>query len=177
MQLARQYLADRSPRVQRRVRVLEYVLDPLAGVGRARARRLTELDAVELDLARVLAVQAGHAARRRRLSRARLADQGDALVAVDLEVDVVQDLMGAVAGVDVLQRQHDVAGGPHWRGLRRDPDRRRRVVGAIAADQVLAALIGGRCRKLLGALVDRQIAPGLKEAAAGAVAGQRRASG
>ena len=55
-----------------------------------------------------------------------------------------------------------------------DLDFARRVVGPVAADQVLAVGVGRRRRERLGALVDRQLAARGEEAAVRAVARQRR---
>ena len=137
-------LTDRPARVERRVRALEDVLDPLAGLGGARARRRGRACPAEL-ISPVTDVQAGDAARERRLARAGLADERHALLPADIEVDLVQHLVRAVAGIDVRSARTTSPAGPIGARSLGHPDRRRRVVGAVAADQCLppAYEVGG----------------------------------
>src|SRR5207247_556314 len=88
LELTGDRLADRAPRVQRGVRVLEDVLDLLARLAGPRARRRRERRVAEPDLPGPVLVQPGDAARQRRLAGARLADQRQALVVVDVDLDV-----------------------------------------------------------------------------------------
>src|SRR4029079_19123025 len=84
-------LADRAARVERPVRVLEHVLDRPAHVARPRAGRRGEGRPPQQDLAAALAVQAHERARERRLARAGLAHEREALARREAEVDVVDD--------------------------------------------------------------------------------------
>ena len=81
-----QHAADREPRVQRRVRVLEDHLDPPL-VGARPAGR--QHPAVEADLARVDRAQPGERQGERGLARPGLADQRERLPAGELQVDAV----------------------------------------------------------------------------------------
>ena len=94
-------VADRRPRVERRVR------DPGRRPGcscaapAARARRGEEVLAVEVQRSLVGVEEAQEDARQRRLAAARLADEAEHLAVVDVEVDVVD---GAHAALDAPER-------------------------------------------------------------------------
>jgi hypothetical protein len=112
-------LADRLARVERAVRTLEDVLDPLACPSVARARIVRQRAPVEVDRAGEVTVETGDAARERRLTGARLADERDALARPDGKADAEQHLAVAVGGIDVLhvdERLAFVASRPRGRG-------------------------------------------------------------
>ena len=86
--------ADRVPRVQRAVGVLEHHLHVAAvGLARGLAHRL----AADLDPAGPGVEQQPDALQDRGLARARLADEAEALARADREADVVEDLPRLVA--------------------------------------------------------------------------------
>ena len=86
--------ADRVPRVQRAVGVLEHHLHVAAvGLARGLAHRL----AADLDPAGPGVEQEPDALQDRGLARARLADEAEALARADREADVVEDLPRLVA--------------------------------------------------------------------------------
>src|SRR3954447_9174346 len=173
-ELASDRLAHRPPRVQRRVRVLEHVLDLAPRLVRARPRGLRQHVVAEAHLAGVVLVQAGDAARERRLAAARLADEREALVAMHLEVDVEQRVARAVVGVERLDGEHDVRAdlalvalaGALGRGLP------HRAVVVVAAHLVGGPEVAHR-REHLAAVVLGEVAARVEEAALRAAARQR----
>src|SRR6185312_2784660 len=92
--------------------VLEDVLDGLQDLRLALLGGWGEILAPELHLARPRGVEANYAAGEGGLARARLADQGDALLAADGEGDVGEHLGGSVAGG---QPRHAQLGVPVFR--------------------------------------------------------------
>src|SRR5207253_3497994 len=112
-------LANRAPRVERAVGILKHVLDRAANLARARAGDVGEGGALVGDRTPAVAVESRDRPRQCRLSRSGLADERQALVRRELEVDIVQHGPPAVAGMDALQRQHrlDVFGRAVARNL------------------------------------------------------------
>src|SRR6266550_329572 len=98
-------LADRLPGVQRAVRILEDVLDPPPRVAAALARGGGQFGAAQRDATGPAAVQAGDRPGDRRLARARLTDQRQALVGGQAQAHRVDDLLPPVQGNQVLQAQ------------------------------------------------------------------------
>ncbi len=82
-------VADRHPRVERGVRVLEDHLDPAPDRPQRRGAEAGEVDAVEEDAAVARLVEPDHRLRERRLAATRLADQPERLAALDAERDAV----------------------------------------------------------------------------------------
>src|SRR3954464_4869730 len=142
---------------------------------RARPRRLRQHVVAESHLAGVVLVQPGDAACERRLAAARLADEREALVAVDLEVDVEQRVARAVVGVERLDGEHDVRADLALVALAGALGRRlaHGTVVVVAADLVGRAEIGD-WREDLAAVVLGEVAPRVEEAALRAAARQRR---
>src|SRR5919108_733637 len=168
-------LADRRARVQRRVRVLEDVLDLAAFLAGAPACGLLEGGAAEADLAGPLVVQAGDAAGRGRLAAAGLTDQRHALVVVDVEVDVEEDLALAIVRVQIADGQHHVLADRAPLSLPGALGRRlaHRIGDVVAADLVAVAKIRDP-RELGATVVARELAARMEVAAPRPVAGQRR---
>ena len=94
-------VADRRPRVEARVRVLEDDLDPPAVGLEGRALERRDLDAVETDRARRRLDEAKDQPTDCGLAAARLADEAERLAAPDVEVDAI----------DRLDRPDRAAGG------------------------------------------------------------------
>ena len=84
-----EHRADRHPRVQRRVRVLEDHLHPAADPAQPVALQRGHVDPVEADLAVGGVDEADHGAGERRLAAAGLADEAERLPAADLQRDAV----------------------------------------------------------------------------------------
>ena len=161
-------VADRGPRVEAGVRVLEDDLHPPAVRLEGGALERRELDAVELDRARRRLDEAQEQPPDRRLAAARLADQPEGLAAADVEADAVDRLDGGdrplqhpAADREVLDevadldqrpvgigwragRQAGRAGHGHWIGL---AHRRRAGHAPVAELPASGSFTDGRGRR------------------------------
>ena len=102
--------ADRRPRVERRVRVLEDDLHPAAERLELRSRQRRDVGAVEQDPAAGRLDQPQERAPDGRLATARLADEAERLAATDREADVVDRLHVAdLAAQDAAHQREELA--------------------------------------------------------------------
>jgi hypothetical protein len=88
---------------------------------------------------------------------------------VHLDVDVVQGVVRAVTGVQMLDRDHHRTGRGRLRLGAGGRELRRAVGGTEAVHQVTGGDFG-RLREALAAAVDGQVAAGLEEAPLGPLA-------
>src|SRR5579875_1109147 len=126
--------ADPDSRIQARVWILEDYLNASAEAGKGRAAQCPDILAPEQDLASCNALQAADHPPQRRLPRAGLADDGDALAGLEVEAKPVQGTQNTVPTAEhalrVAELDREVAYGKQLAG--RGPSRSRLLAGARA---------------------------------------------
>src|SRR5262249_19732713 len=167
-------LADGLPRVERGVRVLEDVLDGARDLPRPTPQPGREALALEGDVPGPVAVQADDTAGERRLPRARLADEGDATLGRNLELDVGQCQRPPVVSRDGPQRESRAAAVGSGPALGRGPARDRLPDLRRADAAHLAAVDHDWRRRRAPAVCDDEAAPRRERAAAAAPPWPRR---